>query len=47
MLQKCLTTTLLAVVLVLHKTMKETIDMMGIAIVLAIVIEMIIPFNFW
>lgn len=38
---------LLVGVLVLHKTMKETISMIGIAIVLAIVIEMIIPFNFW
>lgn len=38
---------LLVGVLVLHKTMKETICMMGIAIALAIVIEMFIPFNFW
>lgn len=38
---------LLVGILVLYKTMKETISMIGIAIVLAIVIEMIIPFNFW
>jgi hypothetical protein len=34
-------------VFILHKTMKETMGMMGIAVVLAIMIEMVIPFNFW
>ena len=34
-------------ILVLHKSKKETIGMMGIAIAFAIIMKMVIPFSFW